>query len=135
MLEEHLLKNKGEKGMGDMQAMMMMLLMQQNKKYEAEEDQGDVGGRAFKRIRKLKGKVEKDPVPLITDYLEEVQNVLGVEDGDPWQVYQMTENVPWGKMLGLKRCHWYLLHALAYSLRGRKHQAGAYMVHLLKGLH
>ena len=135
MLEEHL-RGKGAKDVGEMtQAMMLMLLMQQNKKNEAEEDQGDAGGRAFKRIHKLKGKVEKDPIPLITEYLKEVQSVLGVEDGDPWQVYQMTEHVPWGKMLGLKRCHWHLSHALAFSLRGRKHQAEAYMVQLLKSLH
>ena len=73
-------------------------------------------------------------MPPITDYLKEVQNVLGVEDSDPWQVYQMTENIPWG-MLGLKRCHWHLSHALAYFFRGRKQQAEAYMVQLLKGLH
>ena len=107
-------KGKGEKGLGEMtQAMMLTLLMQQNKKNEAEEDQGDVGGRAFTRIHKLKGKVEKDPVPLITEYLKEVQNMLGTGEGDPWQVFQITENVPWGRMLGLKRCHWHLSHALA----------------------
>ena len=48
---------------------------------------------------------------------------------------QLNTHIPWGKMLGLRRVHWYLCQILEESLRGNKLTCEAFICQLLRGLH
>jgi hypothetical protein len=118
----------------DMMRMMMFQLLMKQKRGESDEGL-DSGGRAFRRIRQMKARVSKEPNRIVNEYLEEIMEKLGVEDGDAWQLWNWSERVVWGKMLGLKRVHWHVSHILSLSLKDKRREAQAYMVQLLRGLH
>ena len=56
-------------------------------------------GRASRRIHKLKSRPFVEPEAVIQEYLLETQRRLGVEAGDPWQLWQMTEKIAWQQLL------------------------------------
>lgn len=115
-----------------MMMMMMSMMQQQNKKSGVEEEKG---GKAFRRIRSMKARTEDQPEKIVSQFLEEAMDKLGVEDGDAWQLWQMSEKINWGNMSGLHRCHFHIAHALTLSLKGKKTQCEAYLVQMLRALH
>ena len=134
MLNKFLLSQaKGKRGNADdvMKLLMLQMLHRQQKR---DDDSVEAGGKAFRRIHNLKARVENEPGRLVSEYLTEVMEKLGVEDGDVWQLWHWTERISWGKMLGLKRVHWHLSHILSLSLKGKKREAEAYSTQLLRGL-
>ena len=112
--------------------MMMPMIQQQGKKSSTEEEKG---GKAFRRIRSMKARTEDQPEKIVSQFLEEAMDKLGVEEGDAWQLWMLSEKINWGNMSGLHRCHFHLCHALTLSLRGKKTQCEAYMVQILRALH
>ena len=84
--------------------MMMMMLMQQMLRKE-KADKEDVGGKAFKRVRNLRHRVQEEPRVIVGEYLSQIMDRMGVEEGDSWQPWHVTNKITWGRLAGLHRVH------------------------------
>ncbi len=100
----------------------------------AEDSEVASGGKAFKQLHRMKRKVFERPVQVVEEHLGDTRLRLGAETQDAWQLWLLTERISWGKMLGLKRVHWYLSHALAHSVRGENEISAAYQATILRAL-
>ncbi len=113
----------------------MMSMMDQWSRKMNEDAELAGGGKAFRRLTKLKRRVMEQPQQVTGEYIRDCMLRLGAEPSDNWQLYQMTEKINWKNQLGLKRCHWYLSHALTHFLRGETPVGEAYLTQILRGLH
>jgi len=112
--------------------------MQQLQRLSArQEEEGDLiqGGRAYRRLHRMKKKVEERPLDVVNEYLTDVRMRLGAEPMDHWQLWHMTDHISWGRLLGLKRCHWYISQAVGHLLHGRHEVGAAFLCQLLRALH
>ena len=89
----------------------------------------------MRRLQKLKGRIEAEPEAIVGQYLADITDRLGVEEGDAFQPWMWTEKIQWGKLAGLLRVHFHLSHILSLLLKGRKSQGKADIVQLLRSLH
>jgi hypothetical protein len=92
-------------------------------------------GKSLRRLHKLQGMVKSQPEKVIRDYLEELMNRMGIEPGEPWQIYHFDKQIAWWKLKGLQRCHVHASHVLGLLLRDQSLEAAAYLVQYLKALH
>ena len=111
--------------------------MQQIQKDRDEDGAEGVvgGGRAYRRLHKMKRRIEDRPMELITESLGDVRLRLGAEAGDPWQLWHMTNEISWQRNMGLKRTHWYVSHAVGYLIKGQHKIGTAYLCQFLRALH
>ena len=119
------------------QALMLSLFQAFQQMQKRYEDDNDVvgGGKAYRRLHKMKKRIEDHPADVVNEFWSDTRLRLGAEVHDPWQLWHATERISWGKHVGLKRCHWYLAHGLTYSLRGEHLISQAFMCQLLRALH
>ena len=117
-----------------MPMMVRMMMMQQMMRKE-KADKEDGGGKAFKRVHNLRHRVQEEPRVIVGDYLSQIMDKMGVEDGDSWQPWHFTSKISWGRLAGLRRVHFHLSHILTLQLRGQNLQSQAYTVQLLRALH
>ncbi len=119
---------------------MQFMMLRELKKMQ-DENGGTIGdglgqsAKALRKLHSLKQEVYNNPRRIIHDYSLEVMMHLGAELGDPWQYYQYTAKIPWGKMHGLHRTHFHISHILALILRQQTEQAAAYAIQLLRATH
>ena len=119
---------------GSSNQVIMMALMELLKKQKSGNEE-QPGGKAVRRLQKLRSRVETEPEAIVGLYLEEIMDKLGTEPGDAFQPWMWTSRISWGKLAGLHRVHFHLSHILGLSLKGKKKQAEAYTVQLLRSLH
>jgi hypothetical protein len=119
------------------QAMLMGMFQAFQQMQKRYEDDNDVvgGGKAYRRLHKMKKRIEEYPAEVISEFLADTRLRLGAELHDPWQLWHATERINWGKHVHAKRCHWYLAHGLTYSLRGEHLIAQAYFCQLMRAVH
>ena len=119
--------------------MMWTMLQQMHRMERDQEDGGDgSGGRAgaaFRKVHGLRKRVDRQPVAIINEYLEECRERLGAEPTDPWQLWHASNAIAWGRMLGLRRCHYHLSRVLTRMLAGQQVEAQAHAVQLLRAIH
>ena len=133
-LEALITNASGSQGHSSMVNLLTLQLLMM-KKDDFPGDSQESGGRAFRRVHKMKGQVESEPESVVSKYVEEVIEHLGVEEGEAWQLHHWSLRVAWGRMQGLKRVHYHLSKILALSLKGKKHVSEAYTVRLLRATH
>ena len=92
-------------------------------------------GKSLQRLNKMQDRVTKQPKAVVSDYLREVREQLGVEPGEAWQLWQYSQKIPWGRMKGLHRMHYHLSYALTLSLRGDQEECQAFIVQMLRAVH
>ncbi len=63
------------------------------------------GGRAYRRLPKMKRRIDDKPMELINEYGGDVRLLLGAEAGDPGKLWHMTNEISWQRNMGLKRTH------------------------------
>jgi len=119
---------------GGSDQVIMMALMELLKKQKTQGDE-QPGGKAVRRLQKLRSRVETEPEAIVGQYLQDIMDKLGTEPGDAFQPWMWTSRISWGKLAGLHRVHFHLSHILGLSLKGKKRQAEAYTVQLLRSLH
>ena len=118
-------------------AALMQSMVQLPRINNKQEEDSDLvqGGKAHRRLHRMKRKVEERPLEVINTYLADVRLRLGAEPTDPWQLWHMTENIAWGNQLGLRRCHHYVSHAVGHILHGREEVGTALLCQLLRAIH
>ena len=116
---------------------IMMALMKLLSQPSSEASEAPGGGRAFKKVHTLRSRVddEQKSQEIVVEYVHDVMGKLGAEEGDSWQLWQFSNQIVWGRLAGLHRCHFHLSHILAMMLKGQLVRAQAYMVQLLRALH
>jgi len=119
---------------GGSDQVIMMALMELLKKQRSQTEE-QPGGKAVRRLQKLRSRVETEPEAIVGQYLQDIMDKLGTEPGDSFQPWMWTSRINWGKLAGLHRVHFHLSHILGLSLKGKKKQAEAYTVQLLRSLH
>jgi hypothetical protein len=62
--------------------MLMAYMLQEMKKPVDISDKAMTGQAAFRRLHKLKARVADDPNAIVTEYIEEVMDQMGLEPGD-----------------------------------------------------
>ena len=126
----------GGQGPSSMLEVTQLYAMANMSKQNQSEDSGDQAGhKAFRRMAQIRERVIKRPHGVINDYLGEAIDKMGLEPGDPWQLWQFTHKLAFGKNKGLLRLHYHVSHALTYSLRGQTLISQAYMVQILRALY
>ncbi len=92
-----------------------------------QQDGGTTGlgtaGKACRKLHTQKNQVYSEPESVIDGYLFDVRRRLGVEEDDTWQLWMMTQQLQFGKTLGMNRLHHRVSHDLSLSLRGRRSRA------------
>lgn len=119
-------------GGSDQVIMLALMELLQKQKGQGEEQ---AGGKAVRRLQKLRGRVETEPEAIVGLYLQEIIDKLGTEPGDSFQPWMWTSRISWGKLAVLHRVHFHLSHILGLSLKSKNKQAEAYQVQLLRCLH
>ena len=92
--------------------------------------------RAFNRYRKSKDAMWRKPMKHVRIYIKEIETELGVEGGDlPYNLWDYTKKIPFGKQKGLFRCHFLVSHILKHLLDDDKESAALMAVLTLRCLH
>ena len=92
--------------------------------------------RAFNRYRKSKEAMWEKPMKHVRIYIREVETELGVEHSDmPYNLWDYTRKIPFGKQKGLFRCHYLVSHILKHLLDDDKQSAALMTVLTLRCLH
>ena len=115
--------------------MFNMMMLHMMSRLQRDGPGSSTAGRSVRRMHSIKNQVYTAPEATIQAYLEEVKRKLGVEEHDPWQLWQMTGAIQWGRMQGMRRIHHHLGHVVALSLKGRRREAEAYGCQLLRSIH
>jgi hypothetical protein len=79
----------------DVMQVSMTLQMLRNSNRETGEGSGH---RAFRRMHKIRERPLKQPGKVVVEYIQEAKEKLGVEDGDIWQIYNLTKHYYWSLM-------------------------------------
>ena len=92
--------------------MMMMMMMMHHMQNSKEGGLSEMAGhRAVRRQEKSRNRAMEKPRAVISEYLEEAMESLGVEAGDAWQLHQFTLRLGWGRNRGLLRTHYHVSQA------------------------
>ncbi len=89
----------------------------------------------MKRLYAQKNRVYSDPEAVVQAYLRDVWAKMGIEPGDPWQLWQLSGTIPFARMTGMKRIHHHLSHILALPLKGKARASQAYSCMLIRPIH
>ena len=76
----------------DPQMLMMLRMMKEMKKLGSKEDD-ERGGKAFKKLHRVRHRCEVNPEAVVSNYVDDVMERLGAEDGDIWQPHQMSAKI------------------------------------------
>jgi hypothetical protein len=60
---------------------------------EADGDGLGTVGKSLRRLHKIRGMVKSQPEKVIREYLEELMNRMGIEPGEPWQIYHFNRQI------------------------------------------
>ena len=124
----------GASGADLVQLATLQLLMKMAKNEGGSDGVAGSAGRAVRRVHQMRNKPLTKPDATVLEYIEDTREEVGAEDGEPWQLWSLTEKLQWGKMQGLRRIHFHLSHILTMSLRGNRRQSEAYIAVLLRAV-
>ena len=113
------------------------MMMQSFQGLHRERGEGDLAGtgKALRLVHKLREKVMQSGRHLVVEYSQEAVRELGREPGGPWQYYDYSSTIDWGRMKGLHRVRYDLSRIPALSVKKETAAAEGYMVQLLRAVH
>ncbi len=120
-----------------LQQLTLQLLMQQlDRSQDGEGEAGLAGaGKAFRRLHAMHDGFAAKPEQVVTEYVKEWMDRLGLEPGDRWQMSDVTSSIQWGRFRGLHRAHYHASQIFELMLKGRDIEAQGYMAQYLRALH
>ena len=68
-----------------------------------DQDSLTSGGQAYSKVHHQRRRPYREPRQVIQEYASRVKRTVGAGPGNPWQFYQMSEKIRWGRMRGLHR--------------------------------
>jgi hypothetical protein len=95
-------------------------------------------GSKFKGVAKLRKRFKNKPKVIVQEYLDKVQDQLGVVHGSQfWQLKDFSKKVlvQFGKMKGLWRTHHAMSEALQHLVENRPEHAAAHLALCLQAVH
>lgn len=79
--------------------------------------------------------MRKRPLKYVKQYVQEVEEELGVDNGKPYNLHDMGRRVSWGKQKSLQRTHYILSEVLTLLLKKKYEQATLQTMLGLRAIH
>eukprot|EP00434_Breviolum_minutum_P009896 symbB.v1.2.008720.t1/scaffold545.1/size189104/5 len=90
--------------------------------------------KAIENYRASRRRMRKRPLKYVKQYVQEVEEELGVDNGKPYNLHDMGRRVSWGKQKSLQRTH-YILSEVLTLLKKKYEQATLQTMLGLRAIH